>query len=281
MNGRAMTQFDMNAAWKAATAYWRVHAAMLLTVIGGGVLVATLVQYGLFGFSDAAFQARLAAIGDSDPARLWDEFGTTMLPMVLIAGVVQGAAQFAALRQMLADEPWPRALGYGAGAALLQLLFWTLLFAALVVALALLFTLLGVSLDDSEPSAGAALAMLVVLIAVPPLTLWLAARLSVMAPAMAAVRSANPLYGFSQSWHLTAPVQGRLMLYFLLLGIAALVAILVLSLIGGAFALLVGDGLGEGLAAIVTGVPLGIASLVVTAGIHAVLAPRPMDETFV
>jgi membrane-anchored glycerophosphoryl diester phosphodiesterase (GDPDase) len=112
------------------------------------------------------------------------------------------------------------------------------------------------------------------------LFLWLGARFSCATPAMASRGSLNFLEAVRESWHVTAPRQGRIMLYLALVG---LLFGLVYLIFAGIFAAAVGVtlasggvpsmGIGTILLGIAMGVLMAYVSVLVPAGIYRAAAP--------
>ena len=274
-------EFSLTRAWEAAVAFLREHLSMLIAVVGGGALIAGIAQYLLMG-DPAVQQAAIAAAIQSGDFGQIVQNNAALGPLaslgMMAVGLISTATQFAALRLGLSRDEGSvgSALGYGAVAALLSvLLFAGIALVAAVVVIVPIVLLAGVG-------GGAMIAILAVLIALAliPLLLWLFARLSVMQPAMAAARSANPLFGIAQSWEMTRGKALPIVGYYLLIGIVALVA----SAMLGAIVAIIGGALGPLVSAILSALaisaPAAVISTAIAAGLYRVLSPDRSTEIF-
>ncbi|MEQ1725272.1 MAG: hypothetical protein ABL882_05025 [Sphingopyxis sp.] len=283
-----MSEFSIGAAWSEAMAFLQRNMTLLLVLVGGSVLLAAIIQTFVFGLSQAAFQAQMQSAMTSGNM---EAFLTTVLPGVagagLLGAIIQSTGQFAALRMGLSgEEDYASALSYGVVAAIVSTLFWVALAFALAVIFGIILAALGAGAVFAGGGGGGAVGAgmigmfaLVALLLIP-LALWLAVRLWVIAPAMADARSANPLFGLSQSWRLSAPHQWTMLGYLILLIIAAIVIFGILGAIVGFIGAMLGETVGPILVAIVTGVPAGILGLAINAGVYRTLAPRDHGEIF-
>lgn len=84
-----------------------------------------------------------------------------------------------------------------------------------------------------------ALVMLVMLLSAAGLV-YVMARMSLVSPAVIVERQRSPIAAMARSWQLTRGNAGRLLTFFLLLGIAFLVIMLIAGMVGGLLARLVG-----------------------------------------
>ncbi|MEQ1688163.1 MAG: hypothetical protein ABL874_06295 [Sphingopyxis sp.] len=282
-----MGDFSIGAAWSEAMAFLQRNMTAMLVLVGGSVLLAAIIQTLVFGFSQATFQAQMnSAVASGN----MEAFLTTVLPGVagagLIGAIIQSTGQFASLRMGLAgEEDYASALSYGVVAAIVSTLFWVVLVFALAVVFGIILAALGAGAvfsggGNSAAAAGMIGMFVLVALLLIPLALWLAVRLWVVAPAMADARSANPLFGLSQAWRLSAAHQWTMLGYLILLIIAAIVIFGILGAIAGFIGTMLGETLGPILVAIVTGVPAGILGLAINAGVYRTLAPRDHGEIF-
>ncbi|MEQ1509964.1 MAG: hypothetical protein ABL909_06115 [Sphingopyxis sp.] len=279
-----MGSFTIGAAWGEAMAFLQRHMTMLLVLVGGSVLLATIIQTFVFGVSQAALQAQMQSAMTSGQM---ETFMTTVLPGIagagLIGAIIQATGQFAAYRMGLSGEDdYASAIIYGLTAAIVSLLFWSVVL--LIVALVLGLTLGALGMGFAGGSGGGSAAMLGVfglfILLLLPVALWLAARLWAVQPAMADARSINPLYGLSQSWQLTAPYQWPLLGYLLLTLIGMIVVFGILGAIAGFIGAALGETIGSLFVAITTGVPAGILSLAIGAGVYRTLTPHNASDVF-
>ncbi len=284
-----MSNFTIGEAWSQGVAFLTRNFTILLILIGGSVLIGSAIQIFAFGINlDLLSQQMATSMQGGNP----QDFIQTMLPGLLVGGligaIIQSTGTFAAYRAGLSDEQdITSLLTYGLSAAVLSLLFWGVIFIALAIVFGLLVVALGAGAMFTGGSAGgssgamaaAGVIMLMALLLLP-LMLWLTMRLWVMGPAMADARSANPLFGLSQSWRLTGPNQWPMLGYLMLLIIAGLVIFSILGLIGGVIGSLLGGNGGAFLSAVLTGVPVGILGVAITAGVYRTLVPVGQADIF-
>lgn len=283
-----MGEFTIGAAWSEAMAFLQRNVTTMLVLVGGSVLLAAIIQTFVFGFSQTALEAQMQSAMTSGNM---DAFMTTVLPSIagagLIGAIIQAAGQFAALRMGLSgDDDYGSAVIYGLTAAVVSLLFWMVVMMVVAVFLGVILAALGVGAGTlaggsvSRGAVGMVGVFLLVLLLIIPVLLWLAARLWVIQPAMADARSANPLFGIAQSWRLTGAHQWSLLGYLILIIIAAFVVFGILGMVAGMMGTVFGDGTGAVLAALISGVPLGILSLAISAGVYRTLAPKNYGDVF-
>ena len=127
---------------------------------------------------------------------------------------------------------------------------------------------------------------MILALVIVPLAIYLYVKFSLTAPAIAVEGILNPIRALQRSWHLTKGNSLRLFAFFLVLGVTVLVVYLVLSLILGIPAALLGEGAGLIVTAIVQGL-LGmvftILFIAILAAVHSQLAGpnlRDVRETF-
>ena len=281
-----MGEFTIGAAWSEAMAFLQRNMTTLLVLVGGSVLLAAVIQTFVFGFSQTALQAQMQGAMTSGNM---DAFMTTVLPSVagagLIGAIIQSTGQFAALRMGLSgDDDYASSITYGLTAAVVSTLFWILIVIVIAVVLGVIFAALGVGAMFTGGERAAATGMIGILVLILllfiPLMLWLAARLWVMQPAMADARSANPLFGLSQSWQLTGAHQWSLLGYLILIIIGAIVVFGILGGIAGVIGAALGETIGSLFVALLSGVPAGILGLAINAGVYRTLAPKNYGDVF-
>lgn len=276
-----MAGFDMGQAWNEATKILSRDGVLIGAMVAGGAIAGAIIQFGVFGFSQAEFAARITALsagGTPDPMAMLTAIGS-VLAAVLAAGLLSGAASMGATRMTVAgsgNENIGGALLYGLIATITTLAVYLVGGALLALAFGLVIGLLA-ALGGGV--VGGILAVLIALTLIP-LTLWLVARLFVQGPAMAAARSVNPLYGIAQSWMLTRSHQWPIIGYLVLLIIAGIVVSLLLGLVGGLFGGVIGGSIGEALTALMTNIPIGIISVAVVVGMWRHLAPDNTASVF-
>jgi hypothetical protein len=282
-----MGNFTIGEAWSQAMAFLTENLQMLVVVVGGGVLIAAILQYLVVGGDQMAQLAALqAAFTSGDFSQLAQANAAAGAGVGALAGligiavsIIQSGAEFAGARLGLSrgQDDVGSAIGYGLVAALLTLL----LFAAAIIGVSLIIALpivvLGMSAGfagSGGPGGGMIAAFALLALALFVVMIWILVRLSVMQPAMAAVRSTNPIYGVTESWRLTRGNALMIFIYLFLLGIAAIVIFFVAAAIVGVVGGLLGAFAGLVLTTIVVSIPLSVLSLAVGVGIYRALSPE-------
>ncbi|MCU0729094.1 MAG: hypothetical protein MUF41_03185 [Sphingopyxis sp.] len=284
-----MQRFTIGEAWSQMIAFFAAHWQLLLLLVGGATLIGNAVTVFVLGVNPEQFGQQLAAASTpmAMQAFLMEKL-PALLAAILLAGILTSTAQFAALRLGLLPgrEDVGSAVGYGVGAAVLYLLLWMVVGFAATLILGLIFGLLGAGAmftgGGSAASAAGTIGIIVLLllVVVLPLMLWLSARLSVAAPAMAEARSINPLYGLAQSWRLTRDDQWPIVGFILVMLVALIVVAMVLGVIAGGIGLIVGGTTGSFISSTLSGIPQGMISVAFSAGIYRALVPYGRAETF-
>lgn len=296
--GRRVGNFTIGEAWSQAMAMVSEHFRMILIYVLAGVLIPLILQFAILGGSMATlFDPQTMMANPQDPFAVFASFGAGLFIVAIAGNIIQSASYYAAWRHALTGgtEDPASTVSWALGAAAMW--FVATLVLALVIGLVIGLPLVlliggGAALAGNADSAGSAMAGigLTVLLLVPLmlfLFLWLAARLSVVGPAMAEARSINPLYGLATSWRLTGPSQWSIVGYLLLMIIAYLVISAVIGLvvgIGMIGAMAAGSEPGAGaimaavIGGVVAGVPVAIAVVGIFGGIYRTLVPsRPGD----
>lgn len=286
-----MNNFSIGEAWSQAMAFLTENLQMLAVIVGGGALIAAVIQYLVVGGDQMAqFAAMQSALSSGDFSQLAAAnagaagFGAGAGLVAIIASVVQSGAEFAGTRIGLTrgQEDIGSAISYGLVAALLTLLlfFGIGIVAVLVIAIPAVLLGVGAGLAGAAPGGGTVAVILLFSLALFVVIIWVAVRLSVMQPAMAAARSTNPIYGITESWRLTRGNGLMIFLYLLLLGIAAIVIFFVAAAIVGVIGGLAGPFFAMLLSTVLVGIPLTIVSLAVGVGIYKALAPDISGDVF-
>ena len=284
-----MAQFDIGNAWSEAMAFLRDNFQLLLVLVGGGAVFAGVAQYlGAGGIDQTAQMAALqSAVSSGDWAKIAQAGAASPMGiggglMVILAAVVQGALQFAALRLGLTpgDDVTGSAIVYGLVATLATFLFYFA--AALIAAIAIIVPLVALGIGGGASGMGGGVVALLAVLALVFFiaVIWVVVRLSVIQPAMAAARSANPLYGIAESWRLTSGNALMIFVYSLLLGVAALVITLVGGLVLGGIGGLMGATAAMILTTIFLSAPLAVVGTAISAGIYRTLAPDTRGDIF-
>lgn len=277
-----MHRYTVGNAFSEAMAFFKNNMNNLLFVLGTAIVIGQVAQALMVGGGTEAIGQQFAEQMQSGNVDAVVTMFGGLFAAMMIAAIVQSAAQFAILRQDLSDEKdIGTTMVYGLVATIVNLLFWMavgavigLLFVGLIA-----MTGIGASLAQSGgPSAngiaGVVGLVFFLLLVVFPLGIWLASRLWVASAAMAHVRSVNPLFGLAQSWRLTSgsvqwSVLGTLLLFILVIFAASMV----LGIVGALFTFIGGQMVGSIIAGVIAGVPTGIASLAMTGGVYRALIP--------
>lgn len=284
-----MNRISISQAWAYATSFFSdQHSNHAIALIGVGIVVPTLLQILLGGGAVALDPAALA----SGPGAL-AALGATAFLLGLIAFIVQTGSYFASWRMGLVpgQEAVGTALGYGLVAALPVLL----VFIGFIVVFGLVFgvlfggAMIPALIGGDASAAGAAGTAGMALLAMPLIFafgLWLMARFCVMGPIMAAGRSFNPIPALAESWRMTSASQWKLMGYFLLLFIVAMILTLVLGLVFGVSMLAGAAEPGGGSIAVITimsaliSIPIAYLYVGIPAGIYKALGGGNTSDVF-
>lgn len=293
-----MAGLSLNDAWNEAVAFARGNMQMVAIWAAVGVVVPTVAQLLIVG-GTAEQQAMLTQMmSGSDPTAMMAALGGGLALLTIFSQLVTTASYFGAWRMGLAqtDVPAAQAGAYALGAAVTSLILLALIF---FFALLVLFIPLGLigglgAMRGGNVGAGGMLAAVgvavIAMLLIFPLMLWLAARLSVMGPAMASAGSINPLYGVTQSWQLTKASQWTILGYFVLLVIALIVVSMVIGIVVAA-GMMIGGAFGPGEAGVGTtlfatlvgaalGIPLAMAYIAIPAGLFRALSPDNKVDIF-
>ncbi|MDQ8755470.1 hypothetical protein RCO27_04440 [Sphingosinicella sp. LHD-64] len=206
-----------------------------------GMVVAVFVVLGLLGFLMVGSLFGQAMTGaPPDPAMVFGMMGRFFLFYLIAMVVLYGTSLSVWRHGMTGGQDsvaqnlgW--AIGGGAMLALLYIGLVIVLYIVLAIIGLILIAVVGVSFASMGPGGfpsqglGAGAVLLIVLFYVAFLVgmLWIAARLSLIGPVMAAERTINPITGLMRSWSLTGPSQWTIVGFFVLTAIAATLALLV------------------------------------------------------
>lgn len=282
-----MNRISISQAWAYATSFFSdQHSNHAIALIGVGIAVPTVLQLLLGG---PALDPSTFASGAASMAAL----GGTVFLLGLIAFILQMGSYFASWRMGLApgQESVGSALGYGLVAALPVLLVAIAFVVVVGLVIGVLFggAMLPMLMSGDPTAAGAVGSVGLALLAVPVILafgLWLSARLCVMGPIMAAGRSFNPLPALAESWRMTAASQWKLMGYFVLLFIVALILTMILGLVFGVSALVGGGAPGTGSIILITivsalvSIPIAYLYVGIPAGIYKALGGGDRADIF-
>ena len=287
-----MNGFSIGEAWSQGVAFLSAHFKMILIYVAAGVLLPLVIQLLLIGGTMESLlnpQALMASGGD--PLATFGALGAGFFIAAILGQIIQSASYYASWRHGLSggvEEP-ASTVTYALGAAVM----WLLATMALGVAAALLIGIplgllgFGAAAGGDASSIGGLMILLIPVLLF--LFLWLGARLSVIGPAMADARSANPLYGIATSWRLTGPSQWPIVGYLVVLLIGFIVLSMVLGMVAaigmiGAGAaggeLSAGVMIGTLISGIIAGIPIALAYVAIPAGIYRTLVPNNAGEVF-
>lgn len=268
-------KLDTNRAWESGTRFVRGNASLLAVIAG------------LFMFLPSAVISLLypqpATTGEMEPeeifAALQAYFAEAWL-LMLIVGVISTIGSLAIYRMAsvrdarTVGETLKDGLRYllpYLGVALLLAIGFALIGVLAVLVVALFVAVLG-------QTAGAVAGILVALAAIP-VTLWIAMRTSLAAPVVMAEDVTNPIAALKRSFALTKGNSLRILVFVILLAIAAIVVVGVLQAIFGLiFTAAVGGEAAVALTVIFSAVISTIVSVIfiaVFAAIYRQLASAP------
>lgn len=282
-----MSNFSIGEAWAQCTAFISAHLKMIAIYVAAGVLIPQLLQWALVGGAASQVTDMQAIMqGGGNPMAAFAGLGAGFFLIAIVGNIIQSTTTFAALRHGLTNgtEAPQEALTFGLGAAALSVLATI----AIAIVAVIVFGLLFAAIVGIGSTALTFLAFLLLIVG----ALWLLARFSVTGPAMADARNINPLYGFATSWRLTGPAQWSIVGYFVLLGVAAFVIVLLLSLVvgasfgaamfsGGAGAVPSGGGLFTlVIFSVLISIPFTILTVGIQAGIYRALVPTNAGQIF-
>ena len=309
-----MNRFSIGQAWSYATGFFSGNAANhAIVLIGIGVFIPLLLQWLIVG-NPMASALNPAAMGD--PTMLAG-MGVVLFVVSLISYVLQFGSYFCSWRLGFSGNADDLAGGlrYGsiAGGALVALLIAVAIVAALIafavspwlafpfiLAVLLIFMILYPALFgffailllviaaissfafNSMPMTGAAAMAgsgfaILLFLAVGFLMLWLAARLSCTAPAMADSGNILPFDAMKRSWLMTSQGQWRIVGYFLLIGVCLIVLdLVVVLLVGASFQSMMKGGAAPGFGVLIVttlfiGIPMAYFTVAIPAGIYRAL----------
>lgn len=233
--------FDSNQAWKQATAAIAANREVLYALAGVFFLVPALAL-ALFAPQP---EPAPGATPDAMMAQM-QEYYVQTLPWLIPALLLQAGGTLAMLT-LFTDRSRPTVgeairLGFGGVASYVA--------AQLLVGLAV--GLVGGVLIAVGALAGPAGAVMAI-VGIAALVFWLFVRTSLSAPVVAVEGVRNPVVALRRSWMLTRGNGGRIALFYLLVGIAfLLVMIVVMAVVGIVLALVAGGETARVLVAVVS-----------------------------
>ena len=276
-----MRVFTIGEAWSLAVDFFVRNRTMLLVVAGGLAAIGVAAQILLVGDTTALEQSMAREMERGNwkaVVGLYQGLAPTIAFATIVAGLFQTTGQFAALRMGLSDEKNPNtAVVYGVMAAFIYMLF---LFFAIMVFTVLIGGVIAllVSLTGGSGAGAALIALLVIALFIAMILLFV--RIWVAVPAMASVRSVNPIFGITQSWALTRDAQWALLGYAILLGLGWFLSGMVFMVFQLAFIAIAGPVIGGVISSIIYTVPVTVAFISISAGIFRALLPAPSMDVF-
>lgn len=282
-----MNRISISQAWAYATSFFGdQHSNHAIALIGVGIVVPTVLQLLLGG---PAMDPATLASGTAALAAL----GATVFILGLVAFVLQMGSYFASWRMGLVpgQETIGSALAYGLVASLPVLLVTIGFIIVVGLVFGVLFggAMMPMLMGGDPTAASAAGSVGMLFLALPvffAFALWLTARFCVMGPIMAAGRTYNPLPALAESWRMTAASQWKLMGYFFLLIIVAMILGMVLGLVFGVSVLASGGEPGTGSLVMLTvmsaliSIPLAYLYVGIPAGIYQALGGGDRSDVF-
>ena len=279
-----MNKISISQAWSYATSFFAGQGVNhAIALIGIGIFVPLVLQFVLGGGAMMTDPMSFATGGGVAA------MGGLMMLTSLVNYILQTGSYFASWRIGLSNgsEPLGSALSFGLIAALPALL---LLIVVVLVLVLIGFVVFGGALAPmmmgGEPSAGASGLMLLLMLLFFLFVIWLAARFCCTGPVMADQRTYNILTGLGESWLMTATSQWKIFAYFLLIGVALTVLLMILGMIVGVSMLAGGGTPGVGsifgivIGALLLSIPMAYLQVGVPAGIYRALGGRSQADVF-
>ncbi|WP_126172962.1 hypothetical protein [Altericroceibacterium xinjiangense] len=252
-------KFDMSHAWRDAVAMIKTNREVLLIVAGIFFFFPALATSLLVpGMQDALVnqpdvgQAVLQVYGDY----WW---------LILLVAIAQTIGMLTLLA-LLRDKSQPT-VGEAIRTGLTGVLPYLL--ATLLIAFGV-FAVLMVLVGIPAASGSGVLAALGTL-AFIALAIYCFVKLSLIPPVIAVDKLLNPVAALQRSWNLTKGAGLRLLVFYLLIGIAYMVVMLVLGMVLGALVLVLGESLGQVIEAVVSSLldaAVTVIFVAVLAGVH-------------
>ena len=263
--------FDSNTAWKDGTAAVAANREVLFTLAGVFYFLPSLAFALLYPQPTPPPGMASEAMGN-----FLLEYYRGALPMLLPATILQAVATLAILT-LFTDRTQPTV-----GEAIKEGAIGLIPFVLAQLLLGLAFGLGGGLLIVLAAATGVAALAVVAVLGLIGVAIYAYVRTSLLSPVIAVERVRSPIAALKRSWLLTQGNAGRLLLFFVLLGIAyLLVLMIVMGLIGVVLALVIGGRTAEVIAAVVSSGLTAVATLyfvAVIASIHRQLA-GPSGET--
>ena len=229
-----MRDISISRAWTQGVALLFADKRLTATYLAMTVVIPFL----LFSIHDGSnFRTFYALLADAGVFAASASTPWTILSLFLFSVIGLGSVAFAAWNAMLVPSR-DGVIGevmYGLVAGLIS----TVIAGAIYLGINLPFAVINMALSRLVQAGSVSLAAIGIVGLVNLFALlWLAARLSMTGPAMAAAGSLNPFPAMARSWRMTAPAQWRVFAFLLLFQIGGF--LLIVGFIAGASALVFG-----------------------------------------
>jgi ABC-type multidrug transport system fused ATPase/permease subunit len=258
-------RFDSNLAWKDAVQAVSANRDVLLALAGVFFMLPSLAFALLVPQPDPqpglTPQQTLAVMG---------EFYSTAMPYMLVMSLIQAVGTLSVLT-LFTDRTKPtvgEAIGLGIGGILPYL--------GAYVLIGLGLGLVGGILIGGAAAAGVPVLAIVFGLGLLIAAIYIGIRMSLIAPVVAVDRIRNPIEALRRSWELTHGNTGRILLFFVLLGVAfAVVLMVIMAVIGLILTLVAGFEAAKMIAAVISSLLTAVMTLyfiAVMASIHRQLS---------
>jgi hypothetical protein len=320
----SMNRISISQAWDYATSFFsNQHANHAIALIGVGIVVPTALQWLLIGdplqnaFNPAALAGGANAMGAMGGLALiasiigyvfsfggyftsWrlglsgrETIGSALTYGLMASGAFIALLVGIGLAAVVAAmaSPW-LSLPFFLAALLAFVVIFPVWFGFLAIVM-LIIAVVGsfamsammAAFGINAPGAGGGALVLVLIAALAVILLWLAARLGCTAPLMAERREFLPFRAFKESWLMTSASQGRIMGYFLLIGLVLLVLLIIVGLmVGGGFQTMMSGNEPASLAmvgfSLLLTIPMVYLTVAVPAGIYKALGGGDRADIF-
>lgn len=258
-------KFDMSRAWNEATALLSVNREVTWAVAG--------VFFFLPAFAQSIMMPAVQPPVGADQQAMIEyitEVYSSAAPIFLITTLVQLVGSLTLLA-LLRDDSKPT-VGEALKTGAIGLLPYIGVYLIIVVAMTIAF-LIAIGIPAAL---GLAWLAVILMIALVPLLIYGAVKLSLVTPVIAIEKQMNPIYIIQRSWRLTKGNSLRLLLYYFLLVVVYFVLALVVGGIIGVVLALFGEGavfdIGSGIVAGLIGAAASLVFTAVIAAIHRQLA---------
>lgn len=258
-------RFDSNLAWKDAVQAVSANREVLLALAGVFFMLPSLA----FSVLVPTPEPQPGLTPEQTITMALDIYRRTM-PYLVAMSLIQAVGTLSVLT-LFTDRAQPtvgEAIRLGLGGALPYLGAYLLMGLGLGLGGSILF---GAAAAAGVPAVAAVVA-LGLLVAV----IYVGIRMSMIAPVVAVDRVRNPIKALRRSWELTRGNTGRILLFFLLLGVAFLVVLIVIMAVAGmALALVAGGEAAKIVAAVISSLLTAVMTLyfiAVLASIHRQLS---------